>query len=323
MEYFWLKKHLDQWRSAIENNHKPQAVIISGAVGLGKRALLQQILAELLCRQSDTFCGQCQNCLLFNQGHHPDVSHIEPENNLIKVKVIRELTQFFTSTPHCSDHKIAVINQADNMNTAAANSLLKVLEEPPSRGILFLLTDVKHQLMPTIRSRCINMDVRLSQNEKKQLANWLIEAHGNSAENAEKALLFNDFQPLLAMKMLQENQLTSFDEMLDCLYQAANGGISVTSSAKKLTEFEESSWELLQRYFMLVGKARMQQESTINTLTHPLNQIIKKSPKVFHIIIKITELVQGVMLNLNTQVKSQLLIESMLVEIKNELNLRR
>ncbi|MCX7555026.1 hypothetical protein OS175_14210 [Marinicella sp. S1101] len=319
MNYFWLDKYLEQWQSAIQTNHKPQAVIISGPSGLGKEVLLNQILADLVCREEAGHCGKCQNCLLFKQGHHPDINRIEPENELIKVKMIRELTQFFTATPHCSNYKIAVINDADNMNIAAANSLLKVLEEPPSRGILFLLTSVEHQLMPTIRSRCINMQLTLDEAERSQLKPWLAKQHGD-IDAVDKALLFNDFQPLSAMTMLANNHLQELDEMLDLIAQAVVDKASVTNAAKKLTEHSTEQWELLQRYLMLLGKSYLRQDSNHKYLQHALNQIIKNSPKVFHIIIKIAELVQIIMLNLNTQIKSQLLIESMLIEIKKELN---
>ena len=332
MKYFWLEKHLNQWNAAISNDHKPQAVIVNGADGSGKTELLQQIVADLMCRQiSSGHCGECQNCTLYQKGYHPDVHLLMPEKNVVKVKMIRELTEFFTSTPHCSDFKIAVINQAECMNVAAANALLKVLEEPPSRGILFLLTDSKHQLMPTIKSRCISLDVVITPAEKNELSGWLL-AQTDCQTGAEKvgqeqpvkeALSLSDFQPLSALNLLENNQLDDFKAQLDSLYAVFNQDLSVSVAAKQMIDSQNSNnWTYLQRYCLQILKSGMNQNQHEIYINHPLNQLIKKSPKVIHIIIKITDLIQQFVLNLNTQIKDQLLLESMLVEIKNEFNLR-
>ena len=330
MNYYWLDKHLSQWNAAISHDHKPQAVIVSGTEGTGKSELLQQITADLVCRQvSSGHCGECQNCTLHKQGYHPDVHCVEPEKNVVKVKMIRELTEFFTSTPHCSDYKIAVINQAECMNVAAANALLKVLEEPPSRGILFLLTDSKHQLMPTIKSRCISLDVLITPTEKTKLSAWLqgqlSSESGNQTVSDERsikdALTLSDYQPKSALNLLKNNQLEEFKIQLDGLFAAFNQDLSVSVVAKQMIDSQNSNnWAYLQRYCMQLLKSNFNQNQHEIYTNHPLNQLIKKSPKVIHIIIKITYLIQQIMLNLNTQIKDQLLLESMLVEIKNEFN---
>jgi DNA polymerase-3 subunit delta' len=328
MNYFWLDKHVKQWNASITHDHKPQAVIVSGNEGIGKTELLNQVMADLICRKiSPGHCGECQNCTLFKQGYHPDIHRIEPEKNVVKVKMIRELTEFFTSTPHCSDYKIAVINQADYMNVAAANALLKILEEPPSRGILFLITNSKHQLMPTIKSRCISLDVVISNTEKSQLSGWLQAQTGEHSaadmvvheQSIKAALILTDYQPISALNLLQNNQLDEFTAQLDALYTAFNQDASVSVVAKQIIDNQSShNWALLQRYFLQLLKSGFSPNQHEIFHNHPLNQLIKKSPKVIHIIIKITELIEQFMLNLNTQIKDQLLLESMLVEIKNE-----
>lgn len=332
MKYFWLDKHLKQWNASIKHDHKPQAVIVSGNEGTGKAALLNFIIADLVCRATDSgHCGECQNCRLYKQGYHPDVHRVTPEKNVVKVKMIRELTEFFTSTPHCSDYKVAVINQADCMNIAAANALLKVLEEPPSRGILFLMTDAKHQLMPTIKSRCISLDVVLSTDEKSALSNWLEEQAENITDNdpvkqksaIQDALILSDYQPVSALQLLQNDQLSEFKTQLDGLYAAFNQEVSVSEIAKQMIDNQNSdNWAYLQRYFLQLLKSGLNSNQHEIFLNHPLNLLIKKSPKVVHIIIKITELIQKFVLNLNTQVKDQLLLESILLDIKNEFNHR-
>lgn len=323
MENYWLDKHLAQWQAAMDHNHKPQAVIIGGADGLGKLDLVKLIINDLLCRvETNGHCGQCQNCTLFKHGHHPDIELVVPEKNVIKVKMIRELTDFFTSTPHCSDYKIAIIQEAELMNVAASNALLKVLEEPPSRGILFLVTDSKHQMMPTIRSRCISLDVYLNQDEKSLMSDWLQQKSGQDQLSVNDALLLCDYQPLTALDVLESEQLDQFKKQLDAFHAAITHQESTTQIAKYLTDNStKSDWLLMQRYCLQLLKNKFDGKQSEVFADHPLNQIIKKSPKVVHIIIKLADLIQQFMLNLNTQIKTQLLLESMLVEIKSEVNL--
>ena len=323
MENYWLDKHLAQWQAAMDHNHKPQAVIIGGADGLGKLDLVKLIINDLLCRiETNGHCGQCQNCTLFKHGHHPDIELVVPEKNVIKVKMIRELTDFFTSTPHCSDYKIAIIQEAELMNVAASNALLKVLEEPPSRGILFLVTDSKHQMMPTIRSRCISLDVYLNQDEKSLMSDWLQQKSGQDQLSVNDALLLCDYQPLTALDVLESEQLDQFKKQLDAFHAAITHQESTPQIAKYLTDNStKSDWLLMQRYCLQLLKNKFDGKQSEVFADHPLNQIIKKSPKVVHIIIKLADLIQQFMLNLNTQIKTQLLLESMLVEIKSEVNL--
>ncbi len=323
MTYYWLNKHLQQWRESLSADRKPQAVILNGSQGMGKKMLLEQIIADMLCRKSMTACGECQNCRLNHQGYHPDVDRLVPENNLIKVKMIRSLTDFFISTPHCSDHKIAVIEDAHLMNPASANALLKVLEEPPSRGLLFLITDSKHRLMPTIRSRCISLDVNLNKTEKQQLLPWL-QAQGQwSDSDVLDALMLTDWQPLTALDMLHSNGVEQFNHCLDLLYHSSTQKQSVTEVAKSLSGIEDvKTWQLLHRYNSQLIKSLLNPMKPSISAEHPLNQLMKKKPKVLHIIVKFADMINLVMINFNTQIKKQLLIESLLIDLKRELNRR-
>jgi len=324
MTYFWLEKHMHQWRESLATDHKPQAVIVSGESGMAKTSLLADMIKDLLCRKSETSCGQCQNCLLFQNGSHPDVDRLIPENNLIKVKQIRQLSEFFTSTPHCSDHKVAVIEGAHQMNAAAANALLKVLEEPPSRGLLFLVTDAKHQLMPTIRSRCITLDVFVSKSDKQQLGKWLADELAISDEwLINDALALSSWQPLTALELLKNDSMSIFQQQVELIYQALTQQQSIPAVAKSLSAYEDvDHWVLIQRYCLQLVKVIMNSETHEIFSTHPLNQLVKNTPKVIHIIIKFTDLINAIMLNFNTQIKTQLMIESVLIELKNELNSR-
>ena len=99
----------------------------------------------------------------------PDYIHVQKVNNIAKnitVDQIRELQEFLHKTSVISGQKIAVIYAADQMNLNAANSCLKILEEPPASTHLFLLTENVASLLPTIRSRCAKINYHYDASKK-------------------------------------------------------------------------------------------------------------------------------------------------------------
>ena len=124
---------------------------------------------------------------------HPDLQWLEPEDAVLKIDQIRIVRDFAVQTPRLADVKVIVILHADLLNTAAANALLKTLEEPPLRTHLFLCTEQWGRLLPTIKSRCQKMQVTGS----KQMAQaWLLE-QGMSASDLE--LVQAGYAPLTAL----------------------------------------------------------------------------------------------------------------------------
>lgn len=124
---------------------------------------------------------------------HPDLQWLEPEDAVLKVDQIRIVRDFAVQTPRLAEFKVIVILHADLLNTAAANALLKTLEEPPLRTHLFLCTEQWGRLLPTIKSRCQKMQVTGS-NQMAQA--WLLE-QGMSASDLELAQA--GYAPLTAL----------------------------------------------------------------------------------------------------------------------------
>ena len=140
----------------------PQALLIAGRRGLGKRALALHFARALLCeapRPGGDACGVCPGCVYMAAGAHPDMRLIEPsltdeEGNVtvvdaITVDRIRELTAFTQLSTHRHRAKVAVIAPAEAMNAAAANALLKTLEEPPAATYLMLVSHQSARLPAT------------------------------------------------------------------------------------------------------------------------------------------------------------------------------
>jgi len=146
----------------------PHALLVHGPRGTGKHAFALNLAQSLLCegpRPDGLACGTCAGCKLAIAGQHPDLMRIEllvidPEEDTIEVvdtiaiDRIRTLTEFVQLTSHRHRAKVAVIAPAERMNAAAANALLKTLEEPPAGTYLILVSDEPGRMPATLRSRC-------------------------------------------------------------------------------------------------------------------------------------------------------------------------
>ena len=318
---FWLNDAQNAWQGMINKGIKPQAVIVNGSEGVGKKALLSQIVPVMLCAKSnEVACGTCQSCRLNQAGHHPDVLKVEPENNLVKVGMIRKLTEFFVSTPHCSQHKIAIIYHAHLMNNSAANALLKVLEEPPTSGTLFLLSEAKHHLLPTIRSRCISLDIAVPVSQNSKVYQWLLSQHDNETEVSAVLPLMSGV-PLLALACLKAGFLTEFQAFLEDCYSFLIGKESLVSVVKKWHEMIGiQHLEMWQQFNMLLLKESNGMSTNESWSNHQLSILLKKQPQSADLIIKVNDLIQGVVLRFNTQLKKQLMLESLLFQIKQRVS---
>ena len=183
---------LPSWQTAIASSalaHRqrwPHALLISGRRGLGKRLLALHFARALLCespQDNGDACGVCPSCGYVAQGTHPDLQLIEPviydeEGNrtptdAINVERVRELIEFSQLSPHRQRAKVGLIAPAEAMNAAAANALLKTLEEPPAGTFLLLVSHQPARLPPTIVSRCRRLPA--PEPDRAAAAAWLAQ----------------------------------------------------------------------------------------------------------------------------------------------------
>ena len=130
----------------------PQALVIEGPTGSGKKTLARLLAAGVLCGQGLP-CGGCTVCSLIAKDAHPDVTwvRLEKDKSALSVGEIREVRAQAYMPPQQSDRKVFVI--ADEMNVQAQNALLKVLEEPPAHAVFILLCEHHSKLIATVQSR--------------------------------------------------------------------------------------------------------------------------------------------------------------------------
>ena len=133
--------------------------LISGPEGAGKRTLARLLAAAMLCTEQEKPCGTCKACRKVLAGTHPDVITVEdPEHKTVPVKVIRDARESIFVRPNEGERKVYVFPQ--EMGIEGQNALLKVLEEPPSYGAFLLLSATPERLLPTIRSRCTELNLQ-------------------------------------------------------------------------------------------------------------------------------------------------------------------
>ena len=137
----------------LEQGQLNHAYLFSGNFGSLEMALF--LSKSLFCSEKTGIfpCEKCRNCKLIEQEEFPDVTMIKPQNQVIKTERIRELVGQFSQSGIENQRQVFIIEQAEKMHVNAANSLLKVIEEPQSEIYIFFLTNDEEQMLPTIRSR--------------------------------------------------------------------------------------------------------------------------------------------------------------------------
>ncbi|MBY6185465.1 DNA polymerase III subunit delta' [Marinobacter hydrocarbonoclasticus] len=163
----WLKPVAQQWLQQRKQGRLGHALIVQGPSGVGKGRLADWIVEQLLC-ESGRGCGLCKGCQLLAAGHHPDRYDLAPEGQQIKVDSVRTLISQLAGTSHQGGARVAVLNQAQRLNQASANALLKTLEEPPAGVYLILVVGPGQPLLPTIVSRCQRLVVPMPTAEQIQ-----------------------------------------------------------------------------------------------------------------------------------------------------------
>ncbi len=199
---------------------RPHALLFYGMGGIGKKMLALHFARTFLCKaQAGKPCGVCESCRLMdienNSFAHPDFYLLTAEEagKDIKIEQVKEMAKQAAFAPVLSEHKVCIIDDAGQMTAEAANSLLKLLEEPPPGWLFILITQQAERLLPTVLSRVVRLRFEAPDTEAVQ---QILTAHGITNNSQVLAALAGG-SPGRALSYAQADIFAIRREALDLL----------------------------------------------------------------------------------------------------------
>ncbi|MFB0565064.1 MAG: DNA polymerase III subunit delta' [Candidatus Aminicenantaceae bacterium] len=193
-------------RKSLQKRGIPNSLLFTGPEGVGKKEVAMVIAKALNCeKKEDDACETCAPCRAISKGNFPDVITITPGGNVVKIDQIRLVKQTAYLKPMVGKKRVFIVTEAEKMTEEAANSFLKILEEPPSFSHIILVTNNSYLILPTIKSRC--QILCFSPVSKEEIEKILIE-RGHKKEHAKLI-------PLLVRGNLEHALSLEWEEVLN------------------------------------------------------------------------------------------------------------
>jgi DNA polymerase-3 subunit delta' len=205
----WHEPQWRLWQQYVALESIPHALLLAGPGGLGKQQFAYLIAQSLLCATPEDGlpCGRCQACRLMP--HHPDLHLIQPDQQFIRIAAIREMGRVINLTSR--SWRVFIIQPADVLHPAAANALLKMLEEPTPNTLLILLSSAPQGLPATVRSRCQGLTFQAV--ATAQALVWLQQQQ--SQETAWESLLaLSGHAPIAALAAQETGRLDRMQQLV-------------------------------------------------------------------------------------------------------------
>ncbi len=220
---------IDWIKLAYQADRLPHGLIFAGQAGVGKGTTAQALAALFLCQKPKDAdaCGTCESCRLMAAGTHPDFGFIyrqmvrtmdKKEESKAKDLVIDVIRKFLLEPaslkPMMGRGRVFIVDEAQTMNPAAQNSLLKTLEEPFGRTLIILLTDDDQSLLQTIRSR--TQVVRFGALDTKTVLREL-DRRGIDRAIAERAAALSEGSLGSALRWIEDGIVDSAGQLLEMM----------------------------------------------------------------------------------------------------------
>lgn len=308
--YPWQEAGYQRLLQAKLQQRMPHGLLLTAKQGSGLDTFCNLWSQQMLCSQaSDTFCGECKSCHLFESQTHPDFYWVEvlEGKKQIAIDQIRELSAQLQETASLNSWRVAVIYQAERLTVSAFNALLKTLEEPGKQTQLILAANDRSAIPATIVSRCQHL--KLDSQDPALLLNWLSEHHGNlPREQLELVLNLTHFAPLTAKELIESDDIQLFEEFASLLLSICAGKRPVTA----LADFKSIAPEQLLTWweFIISRMIRHRSMSTSSKITviEQAHELAENADVGLlftlrdNILFQLKELREGVSLNIAMQI---------------------
>lgn len=200
----------DYMLNSLTKNHLHHAYLLSGIQGIGKATFAYRVSRYLLSGSKDQslyVSKSDKTSNLIEKKSHPDFMVLEvndeEKKTVIDIEQVRDCINFFNHTPAISGYKVCIIDSIEDMNNNSSNAILKILEEPPINSVFFIISHNPESLMPTIKSRCIDLQFKRFNNE--ELENYLLEeGFEDTSINLKRVMRFSNGSLGKCMQLLSD-----------------------------------------------------------------------------------------------------------------------
>ncbi len=315
-------RHLQR---GIETKKLSHSYLVTGEPGAGKKTIASTFAMTLQCEEGQTeACMKCDSCKRAIGNNHPDiitVTHEKPGS--ISVEDVREqLIHDVAIRPYQSHYKIYIVPDAQMMTPQAQNAILKTIEEPPEYAIILLLSTTAESLLPTIRSRCVQLNLKVVDDQK--IKKYLMErlqvpdyqadidvsfAHG-SIGRAQEAATSQEFAEVTenALRVLRFADSMEIYELTDIIKKL---------SAEKLKI--EDYLDIFQFWFRDVLMLKATQEADKLVFKQEINYIREQArERSYENIEKILESIDKTKVRLRANVNPELALELLFLTIREK-----
>jgi DNA polymerase-3 subunit delta' len=271
-------------RRALSNQRIAHAYLFDGPDGIGKRLVALALARALLC-QTGQGCGICPPCRKVDHNNHPDIHLLDADGTTIKIDQVRALQREMALRPLEGLFRICLIDGAEHFNPAAANALLKTLEEPQPNTVIILLSSKPEALLTTIRSRCQRLPFQRL--PKQRLTEILSDRLDLDETEAAVLAALSDGSFKKALGQNKELYLEKRRELLrDLLALSSGSSIPMFKLAETLAADKEQLTDILeifQAYFrdlLLLKHGRPENELVNLDMKESLYRQLKKETTI-------------------------------------------
>ncbi|HIU64640.1 MAG TPA: DNA polymerase III subunit delta' [Candidatus Avacidaminococcus intestinavium] len=319
-EIYGHEKNKEFLAGFLNEGKRTSSLLFFGLAGVGKKTIAHTFAQAFLCEADGAIaCGHCPSCQSFVANAHPDFLLVEPKaaGKPILIEQIKEISQQAALSPRLAKRKICLLDGADYMTTTAANSLLKVLEEPPAYWLFVLIATNPERLLPTIRSRVI--ELRFAPLTEAMISKILADKKVPPAE-AELAARLADGSAGEALHMVGQDILALREQALTLFSSLPTAGVLQLINRFPWPEKSEAreGLKLLELMIYILRDALLLKAGVYEPLYNSdLQEKIEKDFKTWHskAIKNIIKLVQESFLAITANTSGKVVWEALLIKI--------